>query len=58
MSPSQFDQAVNDLVNFLAYTAEPQKGKRYSIGIYVMLFLVVFAVISYLLKREFWRDIK
>jgi ubiquinol-cytochrome c reductase cytochrome b subunit len=42
MSPEQFDGAVYDLVNFLAYTAEPFKADRIRIGRYVLLFLVVF----------------
>lgn len=57
MSPVEFDQAVNDLVNFLALVAEPEKNDRIYLGILVLGFLVVFAVIAYLLKREFWKDV-
>ena len=35
MSPEEFDSAIYDLVNFLAYTAEPMVGDRQRIGIYV-----------------------
>jgi ubiquinol-cytochrome c reductase cytochrome c1 subunit len=58
MSPIQFDVAVNDIVNFLAYTAAPETIKRKSIGYWVLGFLGVFAIIAYLLKQEYWKDIK
>ena len=57
MSPSQFDSAMYDLENFLAYTAEPYKADRLRIGTYVLLFLVVFFIFAWLLNREYWKDV-
>jgi ubiquinol-cytochrome c reductase cytochrome b subunit len=57
MSTAEFDQAMYDLVNFLAYTAEPIKQERQRIGLYVMLFLAVFFVFASLLSREYWKDV-
>ena len=57
MSPEEFDKAVYDLVNFLAYTSEPMKLERQRIGLYVMLFLAVFFVFATLLSREYWKDV-
>ena len=57
MSTEEFDSAVYDLVNFLAYTSEPMKLERQSMGIYVMLFLAVFFVFGWLLSREYWKDV-
>jgi ubiquinol-cytochrome c reductase cytochrome b subunit len=57
MSPEQFDGAIYDLVNFLAYTAEPYKVDRIRIGTYVLLFLVVFFIFAWLLNREYWKDV-
>ena len=57
MSPQQFDGAMYDLVNFLAYTAEPYKADRIRIGTYVLLFLVVFFIFAWLLNREYWKDV-
>jgi ubiquinol-cytochrome c reductase cytochrome b subunit len=57
MSPEQFDGAMYDLVNFLAYTAEPYKSDRMRIGTYVLLFLVVFFIFAWLLNREYWKDV-
>ncbi len=57
MSPDDYDAAVTDLVNFLAYLGEPVKLERQSLGIKVVLFLGVFFVVVYLLKKEYWKDI-
>ena len=57
MSADQYDSAIYDLVNFLAYTAEPYKADRLRIGRYVLLFLVVFFIFAWLLNREYWKDV-
>lgn len=57
MSTDEYDQAVRDLVNFLAYSAEPVALERQRIGYWVMGFLVIFLILTYLLKKEFWRDV-
>ncbi|MBD3821980.1 MAG: cytochrome c1 [Thiotrichales bacterium] len=54
----QFSQDVADITNFLEYVGEPIKLKRESLGWKVMLFLFIFFIITYLLKKEYWRDIK
>ena len=56
-TPAEFDRTVRDLVNFLAYMGEPIKQERQRLGIKVLLFLLVFFVIAYLLKKEYWKDI-
>ncbi|HHO69106.1 MAG TPA: cytochrome c1 [Gammaproteobacteria bacterium] len=56
-SPAEYDQTVRDLVNFLAYMAEPVKQERQRLGVWVLLFLAVFFVIAYLLKKEYWKDV-
>jgi ubiquinol-cytochrome c reductase cytochrome c1 subunit len=57
LSPQEFDRAVRDLVNFMAYMAEPAKHEREQLGVKVILFLLVFLVLAYLLKKEFWKDV-
>jgi ubiquinol-cytochrome c reductase cytochrome c1 subunit len=57
LTPKEFDRAVRDLVNFMAYMAEPAKHEREHVGIKVILFLLVFLVLAYLLKKEFWKDV-
>ena len=57
MSPEEFDGAVYDLVNFLAYMAEPMAADRHRIGTYVLLFIALFFVFAWLLNREYWKDV-
>jgi ubiquinol-cytochrome c reductase cytochrome c1 subunit len=57
LSPEQFDTMVNDLVNFLVYVGEPEQLERTRIGKYVIFFLLMFLVLTYLLKKEYWKDI-
>ena len=57
MSEEEFDKTVNDLVNFLVYVGEPVQLERERIGKYVLFFLLMFLVIAYLLKKEYWKDI-
>jgi ubiquinol-cytochrome c reductase cytochrome c1 subunit len=56
-SDDEFRASVRDLVGFLAYLSEPAKSERQRVGIGVLLFLAVFLAITYLLKREYWRDV-
>ncbi len=57
MSPAEFDDAMYDLVNFLAYTAEPMAADRKRIGVYVLLFIALFFIFAWLLNREYWKNI-
>lgn len=57
MSSNEYDAALRDLTNFMVYLAEPVKLVRYRIGFWVMLFMGVFIILAYLLKKEYWRDI-
>jgi ubiquinol-cytochrome c reductase cytochrome c1 subunit len=58
MSPQQFDQFCHDIVNFLDYVGDPQQAMSRAMGIWVVLFLLVFTWLAWLLKREFWKDVK
>ena len=57
LTPVEYDRLVADLVNFLVYMSEPEKSTRIEVGIYVLLFLGVFFVLAYLLKKEYWKDV-
>jgi ubiquinol-cytochrome c reductase cytochrome c1 subunit len=57
MKPEEYDQFVRDTANFLDYAGEPVKGRRQSMGVFVTLFLLVFFVFAYLLKKEYWKDV-
>lgn len=53
-----YEETVSDLVNFMVYLGEPIKLKRKTIGAWTIVYLLVLLVIVYLLKREYWREIK
>ncbi|MDD3650076.1 cytochrome c1 [Immundisolibacter sp.] len=57
LKPAEYDAMIRDLVNFMVYIGEPAKLVRYGLGVKVMLFLLVFAGLAYMLKREYWRDV-
>ncbi len=58
LNEKEYKQAITDLVNFLTYVSEPAKLERYRIGFWVIIFLVLFAFVAYLLKREYWKDVE
>jgi len=57
MSPLEFDTAMRDLTNYLAYMAEPAGLKRVKIGFWVLSFLSILLALTWLLKNEYWRDV-
>lgn len=57
-TPEEYAQAARDISNFLEYVGEPAKIQRLDLGWKVVAFLLVLLLLSYLLKKEYWRDIK
>ena len=57
-SEAEFDQDVRDITNFLDYVGEPAKLIRTSLGVWVLLFLGALFILTYLLKKEYWKDVK
>ncbi|MGB5671811.1 MAG: cytochrome c1 [Sedimenticolaceae bacterium] len=57
MTAPEYEQVARDLATFLAYISEPMKLERQRMGVWVILFLVVFTVLAYLMKKEWWKDI-
>tara|TARA_B100001758_G_scaffold224443_1_gene215803 strand:+ start:91 stop:930 length:840 start_codon:yes stop_codon:yes gene_type:complete len=53
----EFDQSMKDLTNFLAYMTDPMKKERETLGVYVLLYLFIFTILSYLLYIEFKKDL-
>ena len=58
MPPIQMDSALQDLVTFLVYVAEPAQLIRYRLGIFVLIFLCIMFIAAYLLNRVYWRRLK
>ncbi len=58
MTPEQFDAMVSDVVNFLAYASNPYQIEQEKMGVFVLIFLVLFFILAFLLKQSYWREIK
>jgi ubiquinol-cytochrome c reductase cytochrome c1 subunit len=58
LKPVEYDQYVTDLVNFMAYMAEPAQANRKMWGVLVLFFLAVFFLITLFLKNEYWKDVR
>jgi ubiquinol-cytochrome c reductase cytochrome c1 subunit len=57
LNGAEYDAFVKDIVNFLDYASEPVRAKRESLGIWVILFLLVFTGFAWALKKEIWKDV-
>ena len=57
LSPAEYDGFVRDTVNFLDYVSEPTQTARRALGVWVVLFLLVFTWLAWLVKREYWKDV-
>jgi len=57
LTTEEYDIVVRDLTNFLEYVGEPSKLEREAMGYNVLIFLFIFFIISYFLKKEYWKDV-
>ena len=57
-SPEAYDQAVYDITNFLNYVGDPSRLERHRLGVYVLLFLVILYVFTWLLGREYNKAVR
>ena len=58
LAPVDYDLYTADLVNYLAYMAEPSQVDRQQWGIFVLFFLAGFFVLVLMLKNEYWKDVR
>ena len=58
LSPADYNLAVADLVAFLHWMGEPNRGDRVRLGVWVLIFLSIFTVIAWRLNAAFWKDVK
>ena len=58
MTPLQYDTAIGDLVAYLSWMGEPAQNQRTRIGVWVLLFLMIFTGIAWRLNAAYWKDIK
>jgi ubiquinol-cytochrome c reductase cytochrome c1 subunit len=57
MSAEEFDEFVRDTANFLQYIGEPVRSTRRVLGVWVLMFLIVFLIIASMLKKQVWKDV-
>jgi len=57
LDAEDYDEFVRDTVNFLAYIAEPIRSERRKLGVWVLMFLVVFWIVASMLKKQIWKDV-
>jgi ubiquinol-cytochrome c reductase cytochrome c1 subunit len=57
-SATEYDESVADLVAYLQWMAEPARGTRIRIGVWVLLFLGVLTLFVWRLNAAYWRDLK
>jgi ubiquinol-cytochrome c reductase cytochrome c1 subunit len=58
LTPIEYDLQVADLVNYLAYMAEPAQADRKLWGFLVLFFLTGFFILALMLKHEYWKDVR
>jgi ubiquinol-cytochrome c reductase cytochrome c1 subunit len=58
LSPLEYDNAVADLVSYMVWMAEPAQNTRRQLGVWVLLFLGLFAVLAWRLNASYWKEIK
>lgn len=56
-TPEQFAQSARDITAFLEYAGEPAALKRERLGVWVLLFLGMLALLAWLMKNEYWKDV-
>ena len=57
MSTLEYDILARDLVNFLVWVAEPNQILRKQVGFWVLLVLGILIMLTWLLKKEYWKDV-
>jgi len=58
LKPVEYDKYVADLVNYLVYMGEPAQTSRKLWGIVSLFVLGLFFMIAYMLKHEYWKDVR
>lgn len=58
LSPLEYDTAVADLVSYMEWMAEPAQTTRKRLGVWVLLFLSLFLILTWRLNASYWKDVK
>lgn len=55
-TPATVEQMAKDVVQFLAWASEPDMETRKSTGTKAIIFLIVFSIVLYAVKRSIWKN--
>ena len=58
LKENEFDQSLLDLMAFLTHAGEPQKDDREKLGVWVLMFMGLLILLTYLIYRSYWEPIK
>ena len=58
MTKAQYNEAVADLVAYMNWMAEPVKAQRRQLGVWVLMFLSLLALLAWRLNASFWKEVK
>jgi ubiquinol-cytochrome c reductase cytochrome c1 subunit len=53
----EYDRTVRDLVSFMVWMGEPVQAQRKQLGLFVLIAVGILIVLSYLLYKEYWKDV-
>ena len=57
MTLAEYDALVADLVKYLSWMGEPAQTDRKNIGLIVVIFLGLFFIVAFYMKKEYWKDV-
>ena len=58
LTEKEFKLFVRDIVSFLIYVSDPSAAIRKNIGYWVVSFMLLLTILTYLLHIAFWRDVE
>jgi ubiquinol-cytochrome c reductase cytochrome c1 subunit len=58
LDQATYDSQIADLVAYITYMSDPSAKQRTRLGVWVILFLMVFTFLAWNLNRVYWKDIK
>jgi ubiquinol-cytochrome c reductase cytochrome c1 subunit len=58
MNKLEYDTAVADLVGYMEWMAEPAAQTRKRLGVGVLLFMSLFAILAWRLNASYWKEVK
>lgn len=57
-SPETIEQYASDVVNFMMWAAEPKLESRKKMGVMVLIYLLIFAIITYMSYKRIWARVE